>query len=161
MANSEIVSKIKDRIIKDMINNDTLVAAIDATECEEPSDLVNSHIFRYNQNPNTVQTSTTLITIMVHTRSRDKQERFVTPTIELWIYSTNSHMNVTNIPGITDNRNDYISRIIDDMLNGESKYGGFGELRLAINEEGVLNKDFLYRRMVFSTIDLNDSMCGN
>ena len=58
-----------------------------------------------------------------------------------------------------DNRCDYISMLIDNMFNGSSEYGGIGELKLSLNEEGAYNKDFLYRHMVFETVDLNKSFC--
>ena len=46
------------------------------------------------------------------------------------------------------------------MFNGSTEYGGIGKLKLTLNTEGTYNKDYLYRRMLFETIDVNDSFCS-
>ncbi|MEN2589359.1 hypothetical protein, partial [Acinetobacter baumannii] len=68
------------------------------------------------------------------------------------------HMIVDNIPKITENRNDYLSELIDAKLNGRSDFG-IGELQLASNVEGSYQQDYVYRKMVFTTKDVNDSLC--
>lgn len=98
------------------------------------------------------------MTIMVHTKARDRNKTFVTPTLEFYIYSHFKHMKMDR--KITkDNRCDYLSMLIDDMFNGSTKYGGVGELKCILNQEGTYNKDFLYRHLVFETIDINNSAC--
>ena len=67
-------------------------------------------------------------------------------------------MVVDNIPKITENRNDYLSELIDAKLNGRSDFG-IGELQLASNVEGSYQQDYVYRKMVFTTKDVNDSLC--
>ena len=66
-------------------------------------------------------------------------------------------MVVDNIPKITENRNDYLSELIDAKLNGRSDFG-IGELQLASNVEGSYQQDYVYRKMVFTTKDVNDSL---
>ena len=78
-------------------------------------------------------------------------------------------MRVTNIPKVSENRNDYISKLLDVKLNGRNTIGVskndknnlhlYGKLKLTSNIEGTFSKDFLYRRMIFETKDLNDSLC--
>lgn len=78
-------------------------------------------------------------------------------------------MKVNNIPKIQDNRNDYISKILDKKFNGRDTLGGskndennlhlYGKLELIVNIEGAYNKDFLFRQLVFETVDLNRSLC--
>ena len=160
MANSDIVSSMKEKVISAITHDDTLFAAIDAPECENGGDLINTHIFRYNKNPNTITNAITFLTIMVHVNQREFTKKFVNPTLEIWIYSHNDHMDIRNIPKIKDNRNDYISKLLDDMFNGSDSYGGIGKLALTSNTEGTYNEKFLYRRMFFETIDVNDSMCN-
>ena len=158
MANSTSISDFKEKIVKAIANDDTLFYAIDAKDCETGADLINTHIFKYNQNPETIVEAITFITIMVHTKSRDRNGTFVTPTLELWIFSHNKHMQMDS--RITkDNRNDYISMLLDEKINGSSEYGGIGKLMLVSNVEGVYNQKFLYRRMIFETVDINDSFC--
>ena len=153
MANSTVVSTIKDRVINALISDKDIVLAIDAKDIEDDVDLVNTHIFRYNKNPDTVNSSITFITLMVTTTSRDSNNSFITPTLEILILSHNDHMNITNIDGIQDNRNDYLSMLIDKKLNGTDTFGGIGVMQMISNTEGTYNSDFLYRRLIFQTID--------
>ena len=50
--------------------------------------------------------------------------------------------------------------LIDEMFNGSTQYGGIGKLKLTLNSEGVYNQKFLYRHLIFETVDLNDSLCN-
>lgn len=167
MANSTIIGKIKNKIIRELISDDIIVKAIDShnPKVKEPEDLIYTHIFDFNQNPYTLQDVQTFITIQVHipedrtySRSLDGKRVFVKPTIEIWITSHEDHMRVNNISKITQNRNDYLSALIDKKLNGATDYG-IGEIQLKSNVESSYEKDFLMRVMIFETKDLNDSLC--
>lgn len=158
MANSTSISEFKKRVMDAITHDDTLFYAFDAKECENGGDLENTHIFTYNKVPDTVEEVTTYMTIMVHTKSRDRNGSFVTPTLEFYIYSHYKHMKMDR--KITkDNRCDYISMLLDDMFNGSTEYGGIGKLTLTLNNEGAFSKEFLCRHLVFETIDINNSMC--
>ena len=50
--------------------------------------------------------------------------------------------------------------LLEDMFNGSTKFGGVGELKTVLNTEGTYNKDFLYRHLIFETIDVNKPMCN-
>lgn len=159
MANSTSISDFKKNVMETITHDDTIFYAFDAKECENGGDLIGTHILTYNKVPDTVTEVSTYMTIMVHTKARDRNKTFVTPTLEFYIYSHYKHMKMDR--KITkDNRCDYISMLIDDMFNGSTKYGGIGQLKLTLNTEGAYNKDFLYRHLVFETIDVNDSFCG-
>ena len=125
-----------------------------------PEKLIGTHIFNYHQNPNTLTTTETFITIQVHIPQSYYRNNnvYVKPTIEIWIISHERHMNVDNIPKITDNRNDYLSKLIDEKLNGRTDLG-FGKLTLISNVEGAYQSDYLFRQMIFEGTDLNDSLC--
>lgn len=162
MANSTSISVFKKNVMDAITHDDTFFYAFDAKECENGGDLIGTHILTYNKVPDTVTEVSTYMTIMVHTKvfdSRyDRNKTFVIPRLEFYIYSHYKHMKMDR--KITkDNRCDYISMIIDNMFNGSSEYGGIGELKLTLNEEGAYNKDFLYRHMIFETVDLNKSFC--
>lgn len=162
MANSKIVSEVKDSVIKAITRDEAITTAIDAPECEAPSDYVGTHVFRYNKNPNTITQTITFLTVMVHTTANDKIGLYLKPTIEIWIYSHNDHMDLRDgeIPGITDDRNTYISELIDLKINGSRDFGGIGEWRLMANTEGTYNEKFLCRKMIFENLDTNKSLCG-
>ncbi len=158
MANGTSISEFKERVMDAITQDDTIFYAFDAKDCENGGDLENTHIFNYNKIPETITETNTYMTIMVHTKSRDRNGTFVTPTLEIWIYSHFKHMKM-DYKITKDNRNDYMSMLIDDKFNGSTEYGGIGKLRLVSNTEGTYNDQFLYRRLIFETVDMNDSMC--
>lgn len=158
MANSTSISEFKEQVVKAIAKDDDLFYAFDAKDCENGGDLIGTHIFKYNKNPETITETITFMTVMVHTKSRDKNGTYITPTLELWIYSHNDHMEM-DYKITKDNRNDYISMLLDKKFNGSTEYGGIGKLQLISNNEGTFSQKFLYRRLIFETVDINDSMC--
>ena len=165
MANSSIIRKAKNKIVKEFIKDADIVAAINSSEVKpnEPEKLINKHIFNYNQNPHTLNKVGTFITIQVHIPQSyytdyNASITRVKPTIEIWIISHEKHMIVDNVPKITQNRNDYLSELIDNKINGKSGFG-IGETTLLSNIEGSFQQDYLFRKMIFQCVDLNASLC--
>lgn len=162
MANSSVIGAAKNLIIKEFIKDNDIVQAIDADDIDSDSleKLVGTHIFNYNQNPYTINTVLTFITIQINIPQSFgmRSNTYVHPTIEVWIISHEKHMVVDNIPKITENRNDYLSKLIDKRLNGRSDIG-LGKVSLLSNVEGSFQKDYLYRKLVFECTDLNNSRC--
>lgn len=160
MANSSIIGKAKNKIIKEFIKDKEIVAAINSSEITSPEKLKGTHIFDYHQNPHTINTVETFITVQVHIPQpfSFEDKTFVKPTVEIWIISHEKHMVVDNVPKVTENRNDYLSRLIDNKLNGKSGFG-IGKLNLTSNNEGAYQQDYVFRKMVFECLDLNASLC--
>ena len=160
MANSTIIGKIKRQIIKNFIKDVDIVNAIDSPDVTNFEQLIGTHIFDYNQDPNTLNKVITFITIQVHIPENRyaKDDVFVSPIIEVWIISHEKHMIVNNIPKVKENRNDYLSVLIDKKINGKFNYG-IGKLVLVSNIEGSFQQDYLFRKMTFRATDLNNSMC--
>ena len=161
MANSSIIGKAKNKIIKEFIKDQGIVDAIGCDKGDTGEKLVNTHIFNYNQNPNTMNDIQTFITVQVHipkSYGYGTNSITVSPTIEIWIISHEKHMNVDNVPKVTENRNDYLARLIDEKLNGEDGFG-IGKLTLVSNVEGSFQKDYLYRTLTFEGTDVNNSLC--
>ena len=160
MANSSIIGIAKNKIIKEFIKDKEIVEAIHSHTITSPEKLVNTHIFNYHQNPNTINTVETFITVQVHIPQpfSFNDDIFVKPTVEIWIISHEQHMIVDNISKVTDNRNDYLSKLIDNKLNGKSGFG-IGTLKLTSNIEGSYQKDYVFRKMIFECLDLNNSKC--
>lgn len=161
MANSSVIRKAKNKIVKEFIKNPEIIKAIDSKEISEnqTEKYIGTHIFDYNQNPFTLQNVGTFITIQVQipdTYFRSKP--FIKPQVEIWIVSHERHMKVENIPKITSNRNDYISELIDNMFNGRTDFG-IGEMVLITNIEGAYQNDYVYRKMIFEGTDFNQSVC--
>lgn len=165
MANSSIVGKAKNKIVKEFIKDPEIIAAINSSEVKpnEPEKLIGKHIFNYNQNPHTLNIVGTFITIQVHIPQNYYNDYNISvtrikPTIEIWIISHENHMVVNNVPKITQNRNDYLSELIDSKINGKRGFG-IGETVLLSNVEGAFQQDYLFRKMVFQCTDLNWSLC--
>lgn len=160
MSNSSIIGDAKNKIIKEFICDDTIVAAIEPIDIGSNEELVNKYIFNFHQNPMTVQDVKTFITVQVHIpRQHTDSKILVDTSIEIWIISHEDHMRVSNVPKVTENRNDYLSRLIDSKLNGTSLFG-VGTLKLKSNLEGTYQKDWLYRQMLFEVTDVNGSLCN-
>lgn len=162
MANSKIISDIKDKIIKELVSDSEIVEIIGDPNIplDEADRLVGTHIFRFNQNPNTIKQATTFITVLVDIVQNYYNKAFVIANIEIGIYSHESQMNIREKPWIIDNRNDYLSILIDKKFNGKF-LAGYGEMELYENREGSLITDYLYRRMTFNISDINDSFCDD
>lgn len=168
MANSSIIRKAKNKIIKEFIKDKDIVAAINSKEIKpnESEKLIGKHIFNYNQNPHTLNIVGTFITVQVHIPQNFYSDYHgnstihVKPTIEIWIVSHEKHMTVDNVPKITQNRNDYLSELIDRKINGKRGFG-IGETKLTSNIEGSFQIDYLYRKLTFECLDLNSSMCDD
>ena len=167
MANSSIIREAKNKIIKEFIKDQDIITAIDSSEIKpnEPEKLLYKHIFDYNQNPHTLNIVGTFITIQVHIPQSyytdyNSSQIYIKPTIEIWIISHEKHMRVDNIPKITQNRNDYLSELIDKKINGKSGFG-IGETKLLSNIEGSFQQDYLFRKMIIECKDLNWSLCDD
>ena len=165
MANSSIIRKAKNKIVKEFIKDPEIIAAINSSEVksDEPEKLIGKHIFNYNQNPHTLNIVGTFITIQVHIphdyyTDYNASITRVRPTIEIWIISHEKHMSVDNVPKITQNRNDYLSELIDNKINGKRGFG-IGETVLLSNIEGSFQQDYLFRKMIFQCTDFNWSLC--
>ena len=161
MSNSSIIGIAKNKIIKEFIKDNEIVTAINSktVDSSKPEKLIGTHIFNYHQNPFTINTVQTFITVQVHIPTQYyTMTTYIKPTVEIWIISHENHMIVDNIPKVTDNRNDYLSKLIDKKLNGKSGFG-IGELILTSNVEGSFQQNYLYRKMVFQATDLNNSLC--
>lgn len=161
MANSSFIGTTKNKIVKEFIKDKNIEAAIGCDKNDTGEKLVGTHIFTYHQNPNTINACQTFITIQVHipqSYGYVNNTAYVSPTVEIWILSHEKHMNVDNVPKITENRNDYLARLIDEKLNGRDDFG-IGKLTLVSNIEGSYQKDWLYRTLVFKGTDVNNSMC--
>lgn len=185
MANSDIVSSLKNKVIDAMVSDDETgfadaiynMIAPNKEKAEVPSDLADTYIFRFNRNPEVIEEVCTFITVTVDLNQRDRNGTFINPILTIYVYSHNDHMIIngkdreklfTYIDKETgkkvrtehyyDNRNDFISILLDEKFNGT--VAGIGELKLISNTEGIAGTKFLCRRLIFETIDLNDSLCG-
>lgn len=173
MANSSIISKMKDKVVTEIVNDEALFHAInppDIKSFDDAADMIGTHIFRYHQNPEVLDKTITFLTIQMQMpNTYGKNHTWVAPNLEIWIISHVKCMDVNNIPKITANRNDYIAQLLDEKFNGRSSIGVskktknnlnlFEKMNLIRNVEGAYAPDYLYRQLIFELKDLNDSPC--
>ena len=161
-ANSRIIEKVKNTIIKELIqDNDFLKALNVPNDQSNAEDVLGTYIFDYHQNPNTIEKVQSFITIQVHLPEvLHIDPNRITALIEIWIYSHYKNMKITNIPKIRCNRNDYLSMLLDSKLNGRTDLG-IGTVKLKGNIEGTFQPDYLFRNMTFEVAAINNSPCNN
>ena len=95
MANSSIIGEAKSNIIKEFVKDKEIIQAINSVEITSPEKLVNTHIFNYNQNPHTINTVLTFLTVQVHIPQsflHTDSSTFIRPTVEIWIISHEQHV---------------------------------------------------------------------
>ena len=175
MANSSIISRLKDKVITEIINDEIFFYAINPPTIKNVEDadlMVNKYLFRYHQNPETLKMTGTFLTFQVHIpKTYDKNNNWVQPRLEIWIISHESWMRVNNVPKITASRNDYIAQLLDQKFNHRHTIGDspidannlhlYGRLDLVSNIEGAYANEYLYRQLIFETKDINDSFCDD
>lgn len=165
MAYSSVTTDMKQEVVKHLLSCDLFVDALDAQGIKDKDDLVGTHIFTYPLNPEYLQESKTFITVSVQVpKVYSDNKIWVHPILEFHIVSHVDHMKIDPKQIKTSsNRNDFISQIIDRLFNkndtSKNKFGFFGQLETIRNEEGVFNKDWVYRYISFETLDLNKALC--
>lgn len=159
MANSNIISVVKNTVVKELIKDEEILKAIDGMLADTPEDYIGKHIFTFDQNPNTMNTAQTFINVLVNIPEQLLHSNTkVVINLEFRIISNVNHMKVSNVPKVKDNRNDYIARLLDKKFNGRTDFG-VGKFQLALNKEGSIQADYVYRQMIFTGTDINDSLC--
>ena len=120
MANSSIVSKAKNIVIKELIKDIDIITAIDSSRIpiDKPEQLLYTHIFDYQLNPYKINDVGTFLNILVNVADYIKDnEVFSKVIIDIEIISHFRHMRIDNIPKVNMNRNDYLSRLIVNKFN--------------------------------------------
>lgn len=165
MAYSSATTEMKQEAVKQLLNCDMFVDALDAVDIEDKSDLVDTHIFTYPINPDFIHEPITFVNVTVQVPKiySGNSDTWCHPVIEFRIVSHINHMKMDKKFKTGANRNDFISQIIDHLFNNEKSsqknFGFFGQLIAIRNEEGIYNKDWVYRYIAFETTDMNRSMC--
>lgn len=176
MANSSIITEIKNKVITEIVNDEAFFYAINSSEIASPAEaasLINTHLFSYHLNPETLNKAITYLTLQVNITKQDKfksDDLWINPSLEIGIISHTSRMDVDNLPAVSANRNDYIAQLLDKKFNGRTSLGMetdadklilLGKLDLIESTEGALAPDYLYRKLIFITKDINNSICGS
>ncbi|WP_434311468.1 hypothetical protein [Hominifimenecus sp. rT4P-3] len=150
IATSSIITNLKHQVIQEILADDALPALIKSSS-DSPA---GNHIFPYKKMPEAATSISAYLTVQVHLFPSASGKTWVRPTLEIWIFSSPSHILFTE-GETSENRNDAIARLLDEKLNGRSDLGGFGPLHLVSSREGVVEDLAYYRRLIFETKDFN------
>lgn len=167
MAHSSAITDMKHEAVKRLLKCKMFVDALDAKEIEDIDKLVGTHIFTHPINPEYLENPCTflVITTYIPRFSRNSNNSlYLHPKLIFNIVSHVDHMKISPKEFKTNNnRNDFISQIIDHLFNlsdtSKKKFGYFGQLELLRNDEGYINKDWVYRVMEFETMDFDRALC--
>jgi len=157
MPNSSAVVDWKNRVISEMLANDELMSCFEKT-AEELEEIVYSNIFPYGYIPDVQTAVDVYITVQVSIPKITFNKIWAYPRLTINIICHQDKMRLKKA-GVSADRIDYMSVLIDNMFNGSEGWG-CGKLELATNVEDNLSVEYKYRQMVFVGQDLSDSLCN-
>ena len=170
MANSRIISELKQRVLNDLIHDHDLITLIDCPDQLKPNwspiYLLNTpetkqkgftpHIYTEQQNPNVTDQPITFIIVEISIpKAENITFTWVKPILSITIISHRDHLYLEDTSENMINRNDALSILIDEKFNSD---GSYNDLHLVSNEPALYGTDFLSRTLSFEGIDLNNSL---
>ena len=170
MANSRIISELKQRVINDLIHDHDVITLIDSPDQKkpnwEPIYLLNTpktkelgftpHLYTEQQNPNFTNLPITFIIVEISIPNTENITfTWVKPVLNITIMSHRDHLFLDKDPESKINRNDALSILIDEKFNSG---GSYNDLHLVSNEPALYGTDFLSRTLTFEGIDLNNAL---
>lgn len=173
MPTSKIIDDIKNKLIKEIINDDLIVQVIDSKDKDNPSfdgscltdtprNKKNNYtplLFTYIKYPGTIQDNLTFVCIEVNIVGHyNYKETWVKVQIEVAVFSHVDHMRIDDIPQITANRNDYLSTLLEDKIIDTLK--DYTDIKLYSNIGRAYNEKFMYRQIIFECEELNVDVCA-
>lgn len=159
MANSTLITTMKQSVIDAICDDPRLFAAIDPDRslCGAGSEMPWNCIFPYHQLPGSLTTAPAFLSVTTHTKIRENSNTFVAATLDIYIYVRRNHLKLPQEQSST--RLDLIAALLNEKLNGSTAYGGLDKLRLMETTEGACEDDYCFRRIQFRTVDANDPFC--
>ena len=177
MANSRIIERLKQSVVRQLINNNEIVDVIDSpdknNEDWSPYYLINSKetlemgftpaIYTSYKFPETINKNITFLCVLINETHGDDNNIIV--DLHIVIFTHKDHMMLDD-PSIPSNRNDYLSILIDEALNGKSliydeKNIFLGRIKLLSNIEDAHDNNFLMRHLIFRCYDINRNYCDS
>lgn len=144
-------SQCKKIFMKMIANNETIFKLIDNKEVEYADDLINKNIFSQIMIDFKPERVETYIGIKIDYPSVCANEMFKNYYFTIMIISNKQHLKV---PAVGESRTDLISAELIKIFNWNNDIDF--RLQLKSDVEDVLNENFYYRRLVFSSIAFNN-----
>ncbi len=158
IPNSSAIPEWKNKTISMILSQNEIIELFEKTE-EDVENIVYSNIFPFGYIPQT-QTETELyITIEVSIPKMLFRQVWEYPHMTIKLICHQDKMQL-NKAGVSATRLDYLSTLIDKLLNGTDGWA-YGKLSLVSNTEYNLSPVYKVREMIFQGQDLNEDRCGN
>lgn len=155
MAYLEELFDYKNRMMEDLMTNDTIVKLINENvSLEDAGSLIYKQVFPYEYIPDTVEEGHTFICVDVDLLSADNKT-FYNPVIYIWEFTHKSKLRLPE-GGV---RTDKLASEIAREING-SRYYGLGELSLYSMKRFAPIVDFQGKALVFHAKDFNRPFDG-
>ena len=157
------VSAYKMELLSDIYNNPKIVEAIDSQQLdvinEEPDTLMYRNLFPYMRVPETQNKADTYILLSVDIdRINRNNKTYAIYQTTIWVLAHEERMQMEAHYQAT--RIDYIAKILDDIFDGQRKFG-FSEFELIASKEVLLDTKYHYRELVFICSDLRHPVTPN
>lgn len=157
MPNSSAIPEWKDKAISMILGNDEILSLFEKSD-EELEDIVYNNIFPYGYIPETQTNVELYITLEASVPKMLFRQVWEHPFLTIKLICHQDKMRLYKA-GVSANRLDHLSTLIDKLLNGTEGWG-FGELSLVSNTEYNLSAVYKVREMIFQGQDLNNDLCG-
>lgn len=175
-CSNDIVRLIKNKIIKELINDNEIVEALDpiskneegwspiylkyskANKQANQSRKIEPQIFDFKKLPDVEEDVQTFILVLVQILSPYiNTSTTVNPRLEIWVISHYEHLLMENNT-IEANRNDYLAELIKIKFNRKDPTL-WADFQLYNDTEDIFDKKHVYRKLEFTCTTFNMDLC--
>lgn len=157
MPNSSAIHQWKDKAIQMIVNDDEITSLFEKSD-EELEEIVYTNIFPFGYIPETQENVDLYITVECSVPKMLFRQVWEHPFLTIRLICHQRKMKL-NKSAISATRIDYLSALIDKLLNGSTGWG-YGKLSLVSNTEFSLSDVYKCRELIFQGQDLNEDLCG-
>lgn len=154
------IGEYKYKLVQDILASEKIVKAIDSHskkyDPENPETLLMENVFPHVHIPK-IQTSEETYVMLSCDVTNINKNNSLFHNIKLTI-RVMAHQEKLKMQGEKNTRIDYISNELINIFEDSLKYG-FGCLRLSSDREVILNERYIYRELIFTTLEIAAN-CG-
>lgn len=156
IPNSTAIPEWKNKALSMILGEDEILSLFEKSD-EQLENIVYSNIFPYGYIPETQEQADLYMTLEVSIPKIVFRHIWEYPQLKIKLICHQSRMKLKKA-GVSATRIDYLSQLIDKLLNGSSDWG-YGNLILVSNVEYNLSATYKVREMIFQGQDLSNDLC--